>query len=168
MARVAGRATDEQSGEGDKVRLKQPTLRQQRVLDEYYELANAAAVARNLGMSDRQVRRIIDDFRPLLDDRRYRERREIAERAAARQAKVAAWAHVAQQENLEALDVLVRSPDEAIRLRAIKLRQDVIDHVMPPTAPMSELDVELIDREREALETLRRVQLDAMIDGGFE
>ena len=38
---------------------KQPSLRQQRVLDKYYEMPNAAAVARDLDMSERQVRRIV-------------------------------------------------------------------------------------------------------------
>lgn len=153
---TAGERTDEHGPSEGEAGAKQPTLRQQRVLDKYFEMPNAAAVARDLGMSDRQVRRIVDDHRQLLDERRHREKREIGERAAARQAKVAAWAYVAQDDNLEALDVLVRSPDEAIRLRAIKVRQDVIDHVIPPPAPMYELDAELVEREREAALSARR------------
>jgi hypothetical protein len=168
QGRAAESISDEHGLDGDKGVAKQPSLRQQRVLDKFYELPNAAAVARDLGMSERQVRRIIDEFRPLLDERWHREKRETADRAAARHAKLTAWAHVAQQENLEALDVLVRSPDETVRLRAIKLRQDMIDHVMPPSAPMSEVDIELIESERRALEALRRVQLEAVLDDRIE
>jgi hypothetical protein len=150
----------EDVAEGD---VKEPSLQQQRVLDAYYERPNAAAVARDLDMSDRQVRRIVEEFRPRLEERRDRERREIVERGAARRAKLAAWAEIAQRENLEALDVLVRSPEEAIRLRAVKLRQDVIDHLMPPPAPMSDLELVLIEKEREVAEAIRRAELEDML-----
>jgi hypothetical protein len=143
--------------------VKEPSLQQQRVLDTYFETPNAAAVARDLDISERQVRRIIEKFRPLLEERRDRDKREIAERSAARRAKLAAWADIAQRENFEALDVLVRSPEAAIRLRAIKMRQDMIDRVMPPTAPMSELELVLMEKEREVAEAIRRAQLAEML-----
>jgi hypothetical protein len=59
MAGQPGRTRDEDGAGGDERGGKQPSLRQQRVLDRYYELANAAAVARDVGLSERQVRRII-------------------------------------------------------------------------------------------------------------
>jgi hypothetical protein len=147
---------------------KQPSLRQQRVLDKYYEMPNAAAVARDLDMSERQVRRIVEEGRPELKRRRDRDDREITERTLARRSKIADWADGAQQQNLVALDALLASGEATVRLRAIKMRQDLIDHVTMLSAPRSELDDALMSKELEISEELRRVRFEDLIQENGE
>jgi hypothetical protein len=159
---------DEDGAGGEQRSAKQPSVRQERVLDKYYETPNAAAVARDLDMSERQVRRIVEKHRPELNKRRDRDDREITERTIARRSRIADWADEAQQQNLDALDALLESGEETVRLRAVKMRQDLIDHVTMLSAPRSELDDALMTKELEISEELRRVRFEDLIRANGE
>ena len=74
--------------------------------------------------------------------------------------KLADWADGAQQDNLDALDDLVGSQDDTVRLRAVKQRQDLIDQLTRLSAPRSELDDALMSKELEISEEIRRVRFE--------
>jgi sirohydrochlorin ferrochelatase len=144
------------------------SLREQKVIDLYYRVPIAARVAQELGLSERHVRRIVEKRRPELNRRRDRDEREIAERTFARRSGIADWADGAQQQNLDALDALLESGEETVRLRAIKMRQDLIDHVTMLSAPRSELEDALMSKELEISEELRRVRFEDLIQENGE
>ncbi len=99
-----------------------PTLAQERVLAAYLEHPNAAAVARALHVSERNVRRILKRFAvPLAEMSRERDQERLL-RAEAREAKVQAWADTSLDESLARLDALAGSAKDATALRAIKMK----------------------------------------------
>jgi hypothetical protein len=154
---VGGRHSDgRQLGEPS---TKEPSLRQQKVLDAYFRYPVAAAVARELDMSERQVRRIVEEFADHLEARRAQRDGEITARADARLAHLQDWADAAQRQNLLVLDQLISSEDDGIRLRAVKARQDLIDKLPNTAMGTSALDAILAAKEQEAADALRKIEL---------
>jgi hypothetical protein len=105
-------------------RKDEPTREQQKVLDAYFQNPNAAQVGRDLGVSERNVRRIRDRFQEQLEERwRQRDAEEQA-RADARRRRVEEWVDAGLDRAMHQLDALLESQNESIRLRAAKLRID--------------------------------------------
>lgn len=98
-----------------------PTRAQQEVLDAYYRHPNAAAVARTLGRSERNVRRIRDQYRYQLEERWRDRNAELLARAEARMATVEDWIDAELGGALAGIVDLLTSKNEAIRLRVAKL-----------------------------------------------
>jgi hypothetical protein len=71
---------------------REPTLKQQQILDAYFACPNAAAVARGLKVSERNVRRIVKQFAHLLVERRQHRDEERLQRIDARHARAQDWA----------------------------------------------------------------------------
>lgn len=117
-ARVAGGG--KRSGVND-----DPTARQQQILDAYFECPNAAAVARALGGSERNVRRIVQQFADLLVERRQQRFEERLKRIDARHARTQDWADSALGEALGRLDELAASDNEGVALRATRMKLDI-------------------------------------------
>jgi hypothetical protein len=132
-----------------------PNREQQVVLDAYFENPNAAAVARDLGKSERNVRRICDRFSGELLER-WRERdEELRARSEARRARVEDWIDDGLGRAFEQLDASMGSANEAVRLRAAKMTIDIalrpLGHV---GAGMGR--TELDDLRRDHLQELQR------------
>jgi hypothetical protein len=102
-----------------------PTREQRRVLDALVEHPNAAAVARALGVSERNVRRIRDRFSEELQERWRRRDEEGRALADARRYRIEAWLDASLDRAMDELDALLTSANESIRLRAAKTRIDL-------------------------------------------
>jgi hypothetical protein len=117
------------AGSGRKI----PTSRQQQILDAYFEGPNAAAVARALRVSERNVRRIVQQFDDLLVERRQQRFEERLQRIDARHARTQVWADSTLGEALDRLDELAASKNEGVALRATRMKLDIA-LLAPPTA----------------------------------
>lgn len=104
---------------------KAPNERQQQILDAYFECPNAAAVARALKGSERNVRRIVQQFDNLLVERRQQRFAETFQRIDARHARTQDWADSTLGEDLGRLDELAASKNEGVALRATRMKLDI-------------------------------------------
>ena len=145
-----------QAAAGDGV--KRPSVRQQQILDEYFEVPIAAAVARKMRMSERNVRRIVEEFADILEERRKARNQEHMARGEARVSGLQDWADAAQRANLQALDELANSSNEAIKLSAVKVRQQLIDQLPSSPVAASALDAALGAKEREVTAAIEQVE----------
>jgi hypothetical protein len=105
-----------------------PTPRQQQILDSFFECPNAAAVARTLRVSERNVRRIAQRFDGLLVERRQQRFEERLQRIDARHARTQDWADSTLEETLGRLDELAASENEGVALRATRTKLDISFH----------------------------------------
>jgi hypothetical protein len=99
-----------------------PTREQQNVLNAYYENPNAAQVARDLGVSERNVRRIRDSFQEQLQERWDRRDTEEQAQADVRRRRVDDWIDGGLDRAMQELDALLESQNESIRLRVARQR----------------------------------------------
>jgi hypothetical protein len=95
------------------------------VLDAYLENPNAAAVARALGRSERNVRRIRDRFAYQLHERWSQRDAELEARADARWRRVQDWIDAGLDPAMAQFDDSLQSENESVRLRAAKVRIDL-------------------------------------------
>ena len=117
--------TEKKRAATSKPRQGQPTRAQQEVLNAYYAKPIVAEVARDLGVSERSVGRIVHRFHDQLD-RRWSERdAEQQARADARHARIEEWIDAGVDEAMTVIDACLQSENESIRLRAAKLRLDL-------------------------------------------
>lgn len=131
---------------------KTPNERQLQILDAYFECPNAAAVARALKGSERNVRRIVQQFDDLLVERRQQRFEERFQRIDARHARAQDWADSTVGEALGRLDELAASENEGVALRATRMKLDIA-LLAPSTASIpqtSEAD-RLLQRLQRAL-----------------
>jgi hypothetical protein len=141
----------------------EPTLQQQLVLDAYFANPNAAAVARDLRKSERNVRRIVETFADLLRERRREQDAERRPRAGARQARIDDWVDRGLDETLKHLDALTTSEIGGVAIRAIKLTLDIAMREVGPAAVFSGdpgIDAMRHAKERELMERLRVLDAD--------
>lgn len=121
MADTAGkRSTGTPAARSGTRREEEPTREQQKVLNAYCENPNAAQVARDLGVSERNVRRIRDTFQEQLQDRWVRADVEEQSQADARSRRVDEWIDAGLDRAMQELDALLESPNESIRLRVAR------------------------------------------------
>jgi hypothetical protein len=154
-SRVAAATNDSSTGE--------PTHQQQMILDAYFANPNAAAVARELRKSERNVRRIVERFADLLRERGRQQDAERHARAAARQAKFDDWLDHGLEGALRRLDALTTSENDSVALRAIRLMLDLAMRTTAPATVFSSepgLDAMRQAKERELLEQLRALDAD--------
>src|SRR3990172_10052760 len=104
---------------------KTPSARQQQILDAYFECPNAAAVARALRGSERNVRRIVHQFDDLLVERRQQRFEETLRMIDARHARIQEWADSTLGQVLGRLDELPSSKNELYALRATRMMLDI-------------------------------------------
>ena len=104
---------------------REPTREQQLILNAYADMPNAAAVARALGKSERNVRRVCDQFRGQLEEGWAERDAELTARAEARRRRVLDWIDEGLARAMEQLDALMESTSESVRLRACKVRIDL-------------------------------------------
>lgn len=121
MADTAGkRSTARPAARSGTRRKEEPTREQQKVLNAYYVNPNAAQVARDLGVSERNVCRIRDTFQEQLQDRWVRADAEEQSQADARRRRVDEWIDAGLDRAMQELDALLESPNESIRLRVAR------------------------------------------------
>jgi hypothetical protein len=121
MADTAGkRSTATPAARSGTRRKEEPTREQQKVLDAYYDNQNAAQVARDLGVSERNVRRIRDSFEEQLQERWGRRDAEEQAQADARRGRVDEWIDAGLDRAMHELDALLESQNESIRLRVAR------------------------------------------------
>lgn len=126
----------------------EPTLRQQQVLSAYLEDPNAAAVGRELHVSERNVRRLVERFADRLGEMSRERDQERRLRADAREAKVQIWADGSLEDSLQRLDALAESSNDGTALRAIKLKIELALRAPRATTLPSNLDRDLERAER--------------------
>lgn len=102
-----------------------PTRAQQRILSAYEVTPSAAAVARRLELSERNVRRIVHRYRDELTERWRQRDAEQRARTDARTARLEAWLDERLNDAMEQLQQLLESQNESIRLRAAKVIVDL-------------------------------------------
>jgi hypothetical protein len=114
---------------------KQPTARQQEILDELLRDPVMARVARTVGVNERTVRRVRDTYRPLLEH--WRRERAMARFASARSRRT--MVEDALDANLpnalERLVELATGADGRLALAAIKSMLDAALRVSVPEPP---------------------------------
>jgi hypothetical protein len=142
-----------------------PTMPQQRVLDAYFDHPNAAAVARECGVSERHVRRICGDFADQLDERERQREADHRALADARRSKIDEWSDRGLEKTLERLDALAESANDRVALQAIKLKLEIAMHGGSGRRPMpfsTNHELDMLRRDRDVDLTRR---LDALEEG---
>ena len=132
-------------GGGGGASSSEPSPRQEQILQAYAANPIAAAVARALQVNERHVRRIVKKFPTQLNDIRQERHRERRERAEAREAKVHQWADDSIEQCLRQLDALAESTNQAVAIRALSMKLDLIRR-MPPVVSTSIDLIEEFDR----------------------
>jgi hypothetical protein len=113
---------------------KGPSLQQQRVLRLYFENPNAAAVARAMEVSERNVRRLVGRFSRILEEWQHDQDMERLARLSARAATVEEWADSILPGTLARLGELVSGAEEPIVLQAIRATLQI---ALRPSAPQT-------------------------------
>jgi hypothetical protein len=137
---------------------REPTAKQMLALDAYFLNPNAAAVARQLGVSERNVRRIVGKFSDHLRARRQQRDAERQGRAEARKAKIDEWVDDGLDEALRRVDVISTGENETAALRALKLKIDLALRKVEPASSFfadPELDAMRRAKEHELAQQLR-------------
>ncbi|CAN5643262.1 hypothetical protein BH18ACT17_BH18ACT17_08470 [soil metagenome] len=123
-----------------------PSVRQEEILLAYVDQPNAAEVARVLGASERNVRRIVQQFGPELDGIRRERYRERLERADAREVRLERWADDSIDAALRRLDELADTADPDVAVRALKMKLDLVQR-KPPLMPPNARTLDALDRK---------------------
>jgi hypothetical protein len=140
-----------------------PTVAQRRILDAYFAKPNAAAVARELGVSERNVRRVCHRFSDELRERSRRRDAERVARADARQAKIEDWADRVLDETLTRPNELAASENAGVAIRAIKLMLEIAMREVGRDAVFSfgpEFAAMRQAKEHELIQRLRALEAD--------
>jgi len=130
---------------------KTPTLRQQQVLDAFYDTPSAAAVARSMKpkISAKQVGRIVQEFGYLLVERREAQNAELELRSSARIGKLQDWIDEHLGRALERLGQIAEGDNDQRALSAIKLMFELASVVGLHPGRVSGIDAILAEKERE-------------------
>lgn len=142
---------------GENISAKRPSPRQQEILKAYVRRPIAAQVARDQGMSERNVRRIIHAFAPQLEQmRRERDLEQVAT-ARARTNLAHDWADATLPTALERLGELLFSGDR-VAVQAIKFVFDVAFRLpIPDAGAGSRADLSVTSASRDVIERLERL-----------
>jgi hypothetical protein len=114
---------------------KQPTARQQEILDELLRDPVMARVARTVGVNERTVRRVRDANRPLLEQRRREQAMARFASERSRRMMVEDSLDANLPDALERLSELATGADGRLALAAIKLMLDAALRVSVPEPP---------------------------------
>jgi hypothetical protein len=139
---------------------KAPSLLQEEILSAYLQNPNAAAVGRRLRKHERHVRRVVEQYRDLLDQRRGERDQEQRIRADARQAVVQDWADAALPDILNKLDQHAASDDDAVAHRANKTRLELALQGPGASSAPTAIDRGLEGLERDLAHRLFAVETD--------
>jgi hypothetical protein len=121
-ARGSERLKDDSAGS----RAQEPTtVRHRGIVDDFLRSGNAAQVARNQGVHEKTVRRVVKKFAPYVAEQMEIRAAKRQEAESARDSRLEGWLGATLETDLRRIDELTQSNDEGVALRALKIKFEI-------------------------------------------